>query len=256
MTKKEYIKELDKAFKDFIFFENDHHYEYKGKKVGISATRLIEQYTNEFNAELIAEKVAIRDNKTVQEVLDEWKMKNELACLKGDYGHVHVQNRFAGINILDELKDCSMTLKTPLELIFKQGDNFYNDYKDKLELIANEFIIGSEDYDIASAIDGLFINKETGGLILVDYKTNSDIHKNEKYAKPMKAPLRSLKDNTLNHYYLQLSLYKYIVEKYTNLQVEEMFIVYMSENNSNYEIINIPYLKKEAEELLEWNNWN
>lgn len=251
MTKQEYLKELKRAFKDFVFFENDHHYEYKGKRVGISVTRLIEQYANEFNAELIAQKIAIRDNKSVQEVLDEWKLKNELACEKGSLGHIHVQNLFEG-NILEEEKSCSTCLKSTLELIFKQGENFYNDFKDKLKLIANEFIIGSSEYDIASAIDGLFVNKATGGLVLVDYKTNSDIHKNERYAKPMKAPLGNLKDNTLNHYYLQLSLYKYIVEKYTNLQVEEMFIVYMSENNSNYEIINVPYLEKEAQEILEW----
>lgn len=255
MTKDEYLKELRKAFKDFVFYEHDHHYEYKGRRVGTSVTRLIEEYANEFDAELIASRVAIRDNKTTQEVLDEWKVKNQLACEKGDLGHVHAQKQWEGINTLDEEKSCSMAIKSALELIFKQGDNFYNDFKDKLELIANEFIIGSADYDVASAIDGLFVNKETGGLVLVDYKTNSDIHKNEKYAKPMKAPLGHLKDDSIHHYYLQLSLYKYILEKYTILQVEEMFIIYMSENIEDYEKIEVPYLKGEAETMLEWNLW-
>ena len=31
----------------------------------------------------------------------------------------------------------------------------------------------------------------------------------------MKVPLQHIKDFTLNHYYIQLSLYKYLVEKYT-----------------------------------------
>ena len=39
MTKEEYLKELNKAFGDFKFFENGHYYEYKGKRVGISVTR-------------------------------------------------------------------------------------------------------------------------------------------------------------------------------------------------------------------------
>ena len=86
---------------------------------------------------------------------------------------------------------------------------------------------------------------------MVDYKTNSDIHKNEKYTKNMKVPLQHLKDTTLNHYYIQLSIYKFIVEKYTNLKIDEMFIVWFSENIENYEIIEIPYLKNEVREILE-----
>ena len=133
--------------------------------------------------------------------------------------------------------------------------NFKMDYEDRLEHLADEFVVGSEEYDIASAIDHLFINKLTGGLVLVDYKTNTDIHKNEKYAKNMKVPLQHLKDSTINHYHVQLSIYKYLVEKYTGLKIEEMFIVWFSENNDNYEIIDVPYLKNEVQEILERREW-
>ena len=251
MTKEEYLKELNKAFGDFKFFEEDHHYEYKGERVGISVTRLIEEYTNEFDSQAVAEKVAIRDNKSVQEVLDEWKQKNKYACDKGHLGHLYAQSLWNGENVLDEIEKFTNGLETPLDKILDQADNFYNDYKDRLEHLADEYVIGSEEYDIASAIDHLFINKLTSGLLLVDYKTNSDIHKNEKYAKNMKVPLSHLKDTTINHYFIQLSIYKYLVEKYTNLKIEEMFIVYFSENIENYEIIEIPYLKDEVEEILE-----
>lgn len=250
MTKEEYLKELNKAFGDFKFFESDHHYEYKGQRVGVSVTRLIEEYTNEFDAEAIAEKVAIRDGKSIQELLDEWKEKNEWSCEKGHLGHCYAQDTWeqlfpSPIWFDDEEK------RIGINRICSQADNFYNDYKDKFELVANELVVGSYDFDIASAIDALFINKLTGGLVLVDYKTNSDIHKNEKYAKNMKVPLSHLKDTTLNHYAIQLSIYKYLVEKYTNLKIEEFFIVYMSENIENYEIIEVTYLEKEVKNILE-----
>ena len=251
MTREEYLKELNKAFEDFKFFEDDHHYEYKGQRVGISVTRLIEEYTNEFDAETIAEKVAIRDGKTIQEVLDEWKEKNEWACKKGSLTHYFAQliwkepyMGFIPIELNKEQYDIIFELQ-------RQAATFKKDYEDRLEHIYDEYVIGSEEYDIASAIDHLFINKLTGGLVLVDYKTNSDIHKNEKYAKNMKVPLSHLKDTTLNHYAIQLSIYKYLVEKYTNLKIEEFFIVYMSENISNYEIIEVPYLEKEVKNILE-----
>ena len=251
MTREEYLKELNKAFGDFKFFEEDHHYEYKGQRVGMSVTRLIEEYTNEFNAQEVAEKVAIKENKSIQEVLAEWKQKNKYACDKGHLGHLYAQSLWNGENVLDEIEKFTNGLETPLDKILDQADNFYYDYKDRLEHLADEYVIGSTEFDLCSAIDHLFVSKLTGGLVLVDYKTNSDIHKTEKYAKNMKVPLNHLKDFTLNHYHIQLSVYKYIVEKYTGLKIEEMFIVYFSENIKNYEIIEIPYLKDEVIKILE-----
>jgi len=251
MTKEEYLKELNKAFGDFKFFENGHYYEYKGKRVGISVTRFIEQYCNEFDAQAVAEKVAIKQNKTVQEVLDEWDYKNKFACEKGSTCHEYAQSLWSREEWQFKSFDNSEQYIKAVEKICIQALNFKEDYCDRLEHLADEFVVGSPEYDICSAIDHLFINKLTGGLVLVDYKTNSDIHKTEKYAKDMKVPLQHLKDFTLNHYHIQLSIYRYLVEKYTNLKIEEMFIVYFSENIENYEIIEIPYLKKEVEKILE-----
>lgn len=251
MTSEEYLKELNKAFGDFKFFEEDHHYEYKGKRVGISVTRLIEDYTNEFDAQAVAERVATKEGKSVQEVLDEWEYKNKFACEKGSAIHEFTQSLWNKEIYKARYFDNSEKFINTVEYLARQSNDFYIDYKDRLEHLADEFVIGSEEYDIASAIDHLFINKLTGGIVLVDYKTNSDIHKTEKYAKNMKVPLSHLKDFILNHYYIQLSIYKYLVEKYTNLKIEEMFIVWFSENIENYEIIEIAYLEKEVEEILE-----
>lgn len=247
--KEKYLKELE-VFKNFVFYPEDHHYEYKGKRVGISVTRLIEEYTQPFNAEEVAERVAKKENKSVGEVLTEWKVKNEQSCLKGSISHENVQNMFANINYQADTKNCSQATLEALELIFKQEINFYQEFLLKFEHLTDEFVIGSQEYDIASAIDHLFVNRLTGGLVMVDYKTNTDIHKNEKYAKNMQYPLEHLKDTTLNHYAIQLSIYKFLLEKYTNIKLEDMFIVWFSELNEDYEIIEVPYLKKEVEKIL------
>lgn len=250
MTRKEYLDKL-KVFENFKFFEEDHHYEYKGKRVGISVTRLIEDYCNEFNAEEVAERVAIKQNKTIRQVLDEWQYKNKFACEKGSTCHEYAQSLWSGKEYRQLYFDDSEEYLEAVSHIQVQALSFCEDYQDRLEHLVDEFVVGSEEYNIASAIDHLFINKLTGGLVLVDYKTNSDIHKSEKYAKNMKVPLQHMKDFTLNHYYIQLSIYKYLLEKYTDLEVSEMFIVYFSENIKNYEIIEIPYLKEEVMKILE-----
>lgn len=250
MTKEEYLDKL-KVFQDFKFFEEDHHYEYKGERIGISVTRLIEEYCNEFDSETIAERVANKENKTVQQVLDEWKHKNKVSCEKGHFGHEFSQSLWSGNKYIENISPELIEVKELLKPIKKQAINFYNDYKDRLEHLTDEFVVGSIEFDVCSAIDHLFVNKLTGGLVLVDYKTNSDIHKSEKYAKNMKIPLSHLKDFTLIHYYIQLSIYKFLIEKYTGLKVSEMFIVWFSENIENYEIIEIPYLEKEVIKILE-----
>lgn len=254
MTKNEILKELNRAFQDFKFYEDGHYYEYKGKRVGISATRLIEEYANEFNQEEVAEKVALKEKKTIQQVLDEWKYKNKFACEKGSKIHDYTQALWKmGYEFPISVEYANEDLKNILNVVSIQSVNFYKDYKNILEHVADEFVIGSSEYDIASAVDHLFINKLTGGLVLVDYKTNSYLtgHNKKAYSKPMKIPLHELNDDSLHHYYIQLSMYKFIIEKYTNLKVDEMFIVYMSENIDKYEIIDIPYLEKEVEEILE-----
>ena len=280
MTKEEYLDKL-KVFQDFKFFEDGHYYEYKGQRVGISVTRFIEQYCNEFNAEEVAERVlqknlknynyarnqlnlyygnVEKDNKmynlmklpiTIEDILAEWEYKNKFACEKGSTCHEFAQALWSGNEYNELLFDGSTEYINAVNKIQAQAKQFYKDYQDRLEHLADEFVVGSEEYDIASAIDHLFINKLTGGLVLVDYKTNSDIHKSEKYAKNMKVPLQHMKDYTLNHYYIQLSIYRYLLEKYTGLEVSEMFIVYFSENIKDYEIIEIPYLKEEVIKILE-----
>lgn len=253
MTKEEYLKILKDSFKDFVFYEDGHYYECKGKKVGISVTTFIHEFCNEFDAEEMAEKVANRDGKTIQQVLDEWAYKRDFSCEKGTTCHEWSQSLWSGAEYKALLYDESKEYMSALIKIRSQAVNFKNDYENILEHLIDELPIGSEEYDIASCVDHLFYNKLTGGLVLVDYKTNSlmDGYNKKAYKKAMKVPLSHINDDALHHYHIQLSIYKYLIEKYTGLKVDEMFIVYMSENIENYEIIDIPYLKEEVEIILE-----
>lgn len=253
MTKNEMLKILKDSFKDFKFYEEGHYYECKGKRVGISVTRLIEEYANEFNAEEMAEKVANKENRLVEDILAEWKYKADFACAKGSTCHEYVQKIWNDTKWKPDWFDRSDDYIQAVEKIKTQAIKFYQDYEEHLEHLIDELPIGSEEYDIASCVDHLFYNKLTGGLVLVDYKTNSYMsgYNKKAYSKKMKVPLQHLNDDALHHYHIQLSIYKYLIEKYTGLKVEEMFIVYMSENIENYEIIDIPYLKEEVEIILE-----
>ena len=252
------LKVLKDSFKDFKFYSSDHHYEFKGKRIGVSVTTFIHEYCNEFDAEGMAEKVANRDGKTVQQVLDEWAYKRDFSCEKGTTCHEWSQSLWSGVEYKPLLFDESKEYMSALDKIRNQAINFKNDYQEHLEHLIDELPIGSEEFNIASCVDHLFYNKLTGGLVLVDYKTNSlmEGYNKKAYKKAMKVPLSHINDDALHHYHIQLSIYKFLIEKYTGLKVDEMFIVYMSENIENYEIIEIPYLEKEVKKILELRRIN
>lgn len=252
MTYEEYLERLNETFKDFKFFPEDHHYEYKGERIGISVTKLIEEYSQEFDKEFVARRVANKKGVSVKEVLDEWEYKNEFSKAKGTTCHEFAQSLWNNQPIKVNHFDMSDEWYFSISTIQKQARKFHDDYKDKLQHLAYEFIIGSKEYDVASAVDHLFVDKETHGLVLVDYKTNSDIFKNAKYAGLMKSPLQHLKDTTINHYFLQLSIYKWLIETYSGLQIEKMFIVWFSEMNDDYNIISVSYLGNEVENIMNW----
>ena len=260
MTLEEVKQEL-KVFNKFTFFEEDHHYECNGKRVGISVTRLIEEYSNPFDQQAIAKKVALRNNKSVSEVLEEWEYKNKFACEKGSTCHEYAQSIWSGEEYNELLFDGSIEYLTAVNKIQSQAMNFWKDFKDKFTHIQDEQLVGSEEYNICSAVDHLFLDKN-GNVWLIDYKTNSilkgynDDEKNRRYTKKMLIPLQNIKDDSLNHYYLQLSIYKYLIEKYTNIKIYKTMIVYMSENIENYELIETPYLMKEVKKILELRRAN
>ena len=73
----------------------------------------------------------------------------------------------------------------------------------------------------------------------------------------MLQPLENIKDITFEHYKIQLSIYRYFLEEYPHIPISDnMFIVYLSEKEKNYNIIQIPYLKNEVEKILKLRRAN
>ena len=253
--KNKIIEELQ-FFKGIDFHEEQHFYTLNDHRFGISATSLIETYAQEFDSDGISQMVANKRGISQKEVLDEWKKENEFSCIKGSCIHLKAQSLWMGTNYeidyntIDDTIDKDR-LKKEYDIMSKQATDFYNDYKDMYDMIQDEFIVWSKEFDIAGSIDGIMYNKNTQQCCILDFKSNKDLQFKSKYRKKMKVPLHKLDDVNGQHYYIQLSIYKYLIEKYTNIKVDELFIVYFNINADSYEIIEIPYLKKEVEEILE-----
>ena len=254
------IKELQ-YFKGIKFHEEQHFYTLNDYKFGISATSLIETYGQEFDSDSASQMVANKRGISQQEVLNEWKKENEFSCIKGSCIHLKAQSLWMGTNYEIDYNTINNNidknrLKKEYDIMSKQAINFYNDYKDMYDMIQDEFIVWSKEFDIAGSIDGIMYNKYTQQCCILDFKSNKDLQFESKYHKKMKVPLHKLDDVNGQHYYIQLSIYKYLIEKYTNIKVDETFIVYFNINADNYEIIETPYLKNEVEKILKLRRAN
>ena len=260
----EEVKQKLKVFDKYKFFENGHYYTYKDKRVGISVTRYISQFENEFDSDTLSQKVADKNGISQFEVLNEWKRKGEYSCLKGTAIHEWLQDNYANREYkfdLSQLEEYPEYYKIEdIEHLKQMAIDFINDYKNRYILIGDEILCGIPDFDIASAIDLLFYDTVNNEVVLADIKTNTDLKgwKNTpSYVKKMLQPLENIKDITFEHYKIQLSIYRYFLEEYAHIPISDnMFIVYLSEKEKNYNIIQIPYLKNEVEKILKLRRAN
>lgn len=247
---------IQQAFGKYTFIEDGHYYLCNGKRVGISTTGLISQYEQEFDSDTISQMVANKRGISQQEVLEEWRIENLHSTIKGSMIHEFAQSlweekeyKFDYSNVPPEIN--LDRLKSDIKKLIPQAINFYDDYKDMYELIGCEIYLGDEDFDECGATDQMMLNKYTGGIAIIDYKTNKKIEYESYKHKKMLIPLHKFDDCNYVHYSFQLGDYKFKFEKNANLKVDETFIVYFNTNADNYEIIEPLNMGNEVEKILE-----
>lgn len=251
----EIIEKL-KVFKDYEFFDSTHTYYYKGKRVGISTTGLIHQYSNEFNKWDISARVANKRGISQLEVLEEWRIENLYSTIKGSKIHEFAQSLWEGKDYIfeyDDLPDVidKRRLQEDLLVMSGQAINFYNDYKDMYELIGCEIYLGVPDFDECEATDMLLMNKYTNELLIIDFKSNKKIDYESFGHQKMKVPLQKYEDCNYIHYSLQLNAYAYKIEYMTGIKVKDKLLIYFDCNKDNYEVIEPLELRKEVIKIYE-----
>lgn len=246
---------IQQAFSKYTFVENGHYYLCNNKKVGISTTGLIHQYVNKFDSEKISKQVANKRGVSQYEILEEWRIENLHSTIKGNFIHEFAQSLWEGkeyeFDYSNVPKEIDIErLKNDVNKLIPQAINFYNDYKDMYELIGCEVFLGDEDFDECGATDQILYNKYTGGIAIIDYKTNKEIKRESYKHQKMLIPLHKYDDCNYIHYSIQLSGYKYKFEKNTELKVDETFIVYFSTSAKNYEIIEPLNMENDVKKIM------
>jgi len=115
--------------------------------------------------------------------------------------------------------------------------------------IFSEVIVYSKEIALAGTIDLLIYDKLTKTYKIVDWKTNKRIDTTSYNNKTGNHKTTAhLMDCKFIHYSIQLSLYRYILEKYYGLTVSGAAISHLAEDNVR--IYKTEYYKAEIEEML------
>lgn len=263
---------LTSIFNDIEFFDEDHSYMYKGKKYE-SVTTVIKKFQEpfrsdywltykaiqrkgfkpigDFKEEVPTDHILIRTKtkgdklyhykgvptyyapkKYIEELREEWKQKGIDGREKGNYVHDYMENLYRG-------------------KVYKRDkflDSLKRDYWIPIKL---EGILADHDYEIAGQVDGVFFDTKNAEIICVDHKTDKEIERSNFFNK-MKYPLDMLDDCNFNKYTIQVNIYRYIIEKYTKIKVERLYIHWIDYDNKKAELIEVP--RYEVNKLLDVYN--
>jgi hypothetical protein len=249
----ETLHELNK-FDHIKYHDEPHHYFINGKLM-TSATTFIGKFKNKFDSDGQAEKYANKHGLLKENVLSEWDHKRDYSTIKGsavhNYAENHWNNKIFPYNPLISINRFGEDIVKPAyEKCVKLFDKFYQDSRINLIPLKSEFVVGDEELGICGMIDQLFWNKKVNQIQIWDWKTNKAINTKSAFKNRFKDPISHLDECEFNTYSLQLSLYKYIIEKNTNLVIGDMYFVWFFEGNDSYQVFKCQDMRNEIEMML------
>lgn len=250
----EIYEELQK-FNFVVYYDDPHVYYLNGKKANLSATKLISKFKKPFDSDYWSQKKADDEGITKDEMLARWKLKGDISCEKGTAVHEYVENRLANKVFpypsakIKSLFDGADPVQEKFDKIVPLVEKFISDTRGRMISVASELVIGDLEYNIGGMIDQVFYNKKSGKIELWDWKTNEKIDRGSKYK--FNSPINHVPSSKLEEYSLQLSLYKHIIEKNTNLELGDSYLTWFNENNESYEVFKCIDYSKEVVEMIE-----
>lgn len=236
------IVKLNRAFKDIVYVDRDHSYlNIAGDKKLVPTTTYKKQFQNPFsNKEYWLKKKAEEANITVEEMQDEWDCLRETGVKRGSIIHDYLE-------ALSLRKYFNLSLDLDGMAKLKRQALHYNmSYRHSDMTIATEFVVGNE--EIGGTIDKLIKRVEIKGyeinqIGIIDYKTDSKTEEELKksWNKKMLGHLSYLDDSILNGYFVQVNIYRQLLEL-KGFKIDFMEIAHFSIHNDDYKIYTVPFI--------------
>lgn len=176
----------------------------------------------------IAEKYAKKNGRTYESVKAEWDENKDIAARMGTQVHSYMENLWKRKHYQPEIP------VGDYEVIRKNGLEAYEYLKRRFVPIRNEFIVYKPEWALCGTIDFLCWDRANDCIAILDWKTNKEIKKDNQFGNKLVGPLNGLPDCNYIHYSAQLSTYKLLIERMTDLRVGTLALVHLKRNGWEY----------------------
>jgi len=259
------------------FDEIPHIYYVDGKAVGTSVTSLKHAYFSHFDADMVIRRMMSGANwsanekyrradgtmMSAREIKDMWDRNGQLASNKGTWMHWNIElclNRLpfnaddVELHQYARFRDQIMRART------------WTPYRTEWEIFA-------EVEDVAGSIDAIMHCEADGTYAIVDWKRSTKLAELARRVDPQrrkkvysyedvlpvlqrsrrraKGPLSNHADETIIEYYVQLNLYRWMLQRYYDMRISAMTLVCLHEDETDFIVFDAPVLETECDAIMQ-----
>jgi hypothetical protein len=201
-----------------------------------SATTLLHKYKKPFQADIIAERVAKKENTTVEAIKAKWKKANDDSKVYGTSIHAAIETYNKTGKYDTEFTDVIQAY-IDLDLISKDDD------------LLVEHQVYAHEYKIAGTADIIRL-EDKGGFSIFDIKTNKKFNLYSQYNEYLLSPVDHLPACEYSIYGLQLSLYAYMYQGITGRKVNQLGVIYYDRDLKTFTHYPMNYMKHEIKAIF------
>lgn len=208
-------------FTQIKFNPKYHTYTYQGQRL-TSVTRRVSDLSTPFDRDAKAAAYAAKNGLAVEDVLTAWDAKGKTSRERGSLVHKHIQDILTGQYDPDDpflaMNELLPEMKAFNTLWTKSLANTINVYQ-------VEWVIGDADLGIAGTVDTVLYNPQTETYHIWDWKTGDHDKFESNYGEFFLSPLDEIPQHNYHKYSFQVSLYRLILERNTDLRLGDSYLV-------------------------------
>jgi hypothetical protein len=259
------------------FDEIPHIYYVDGKAVGTSVTSLKHGYFGQFNADMIIRRMINGPNwqanekyrksngamMTAEEIKAQWDLNGQLASNKGTWMHWNIELCLNELPFNADDPELHQFARFRDEVMRARS---WTPYRTEWEIFA-------EPEDVAGSIDAIMRCEADGSYAIVDWKRSTKLAELARKVDPARrnkvysyedvlpvlqrtrrhatGPLSAHPDETIVEYYVQLNLYRWMLQRYYDMRISSMCLVCLHEDESDFIVFDAPVLETECDEIME-----
>lgn len=284
------ICELNNAFKDYVFIENNHTYLHKPTGVNPqSVTSYLKSISPKFDDKYWSlyktfqrngydvkyedsMNFLVNGNKfnvlfdseeeydfefTTEDLKEEWALLGKIGTTRGSFLHNHLENLWNRKQLIYDSPQIINRLPAIEAIKYIKSIEILKDLAEQLyDTLSKTRTLVATEYivgDIENLLAGTF------DCLLYNNETNEYElwdYKTDKKFTTSKELFRQffIPFSTLTKYSLQLGIYKYILEKYTSIKIGKCFIVHFNFKKNVFDIIETTDYSENIKDIFDGNN--